>query len=646
VEDDRDDWTHYSQTSVILCSGVDFMSGDDYYVTHPVIFLNAMNIDLCGYKLEDLDLDGVGDIGVEGWQIDLYGFEDWDSWVSNVSDMHMTVWTDASGYYCFENLNPYWIYDVYEEIRAEWTPASPIFFWSLMATGSGVDITGVNFTNARNIGLGGPGLFGYKLEDLNLDGVGDVGVEGWQIDLYGFENETAWNENDWSLHLTTTTAADGSYFFANLNPYWIYDVYEEVRDDWTSASPTYVRGLESEGSGQSIPGVNFTNARNIDICGCKYEDVNLNGYIDCEDSKVAGWDITLKVWVDGAYRWEACTQTCYFGCYCFHNLDPYKTYAVYEEYRCGWTEVITKHEGLEACGSGMDIMGQDFLNARNGDICGHKYWDKNADGIYDPCNETPLQGWTIKLYAWVCDGWVYCGQQKTDCCGCYCFENLNPYLTYKVVEMIPDGWWPVNPDDGVHCPVTFSMSGETIRNVDFLNTQCGPEGKTIGFWKTNVDKNLGYIKGKAQISATSLSTYLGAIYDKYYVGLGYEFDFLNFGGLTQTQRLQKASQILNVDDNSIMQQKAEAQILALLLTEQWKGACYSDAFVYVPACITGSTPFIGNMSGVIQEILDLYGCGEYTVAKNMADFLNNLPDSCKWGELTTTISVPSGKPKK
>jgi len=868
VEEDREDWTHYSPTSKEIYSGVDFVSGDDYFVTHPVIFLNARNIDLCGYKLEDIDLDGVGDIGVVGWQIDLYGFEDWTSWASNVSDMHLTVWTDADGNYCFENLNPYWIYDVYEEVVSDWTAATPTYIWELMATGSGEDITGVNFTNARNIDIcackyedvnlngeidmgdmtvedwcidlfmwddideewvlydyewtgecgcvcfenlnpyrdymfseewqlamdpdwmpapgwatqvvlmhgedfmsgddfcygdcvyflnarltdiGGPGMSGYKLEDLDLDGVGDVGVEGWQIDLYGYENETAWDENDWSLYLTTTTGADGSYFFANLNPYWIYDVYEETRSDWTPASPTYVRGLESEGSGQGIPGPNFTNARNIDICGCKWEDKDLSGTISPGDVTVAGWGVTLKVWNGDSYEFLACTTTgtfgCYcfqnlnpymmyavyeelrdtwtevtykhewltacgsgmeimgqyflnarnidicgckwedkdlsgtispgdvtvagwgvtlkvwngdsyeflactttgtFGCYCFQNLNPYMMYAVYEELRDTWTEVTYKHEWLTACGSGVDILGQYLLNARNGDICGHKYWDKNADGIYDPCTETPLQGWTIKLYAWTCGGWVYCGQEETDCCGCYCFENLNPYLTYKVAEVVPDGWWPINPDDGVHCPINFGTSGQTICGVDFLNTQCGPEGKTIGFWKTNVGKNLGTIKGKAQISASNLNMYLGNIYAKYYVNLGYGFAFLNFDGMTQEQRLQKAWGILNVDDNSIMQLKAEAQILALLLTEQWKGSEYSDAFVYVPACITGGDPFIGDMSGVIQEILSLYGIGGdcYTQAKNMADFLNNLPDSCKWGSITLTATVPTGKPKK
>ena len=612
-------------------------------------FLNAKNISICGYKLEDIGLDGWGCDGpVEGWQVDLYGYVDSDHLVNDDWEVHHTTTTDATGKYCFEDLDPYLYYSVSEEMRADWSPSpvSPILYAGLAPNGSGENITGVNFLNVRNINLGGPGLFGYKLEDVDLDGDGDVGVAGWQIYLYGFENQTAWEENDWSLHLTTTTGADGSYFFANLNPYWIYDVYEETRSDWTPAGPTEALGLMAEASGENIPGVNFTNARNIDICGCKWEDKDLSGDISCGDETVAGWEVTLKIWDGDSYEFLACTTTGPCGCYCFENLDPYEMYAVYEELRDSWTEVVFEHEGLMACGSGVDICGVDFLNARNGEICGHKYWDKNANGIYEPCTETPLQGWTIKLYAWVGEEWVYQGQELTDCDGVYCFENLNPYLTYKVAEVIPDGWWPISPDDGDICPITFCTSGQCICDQDFFNIQCGPEGKTIGFWKTNVGKNLGYIKGKPQISAAQFNTYLGNIYTRYFVNLGYDFEFLNYSGLTQTQKLQKAWNTLNVDDSSEMRLKAEAHILALLLTEQWTGSDYSDSPVYVPACITGNGAFLGTMSEVIQEILGLYGSGEYEQAKNMADFLNNLPDSCEWCSMTETAIAPSIKPKK
>jgi len=74
------------------------------------------------------------------------------------------------------------------------------------------------------------------------------------------------------------------------------------------------------------------------------------------------------------------------------------------------------------------------------------------------------------------------------------------------------------------------------------------------------------------------------------------------------------------------------------LTEQWKGSAYSNAPVNVPASITGDGVFVGTMSEVIEDIMGLYGSGDYEQAKNMADFLNNLPDSSKWCSTTATIT--------
>jgi hypothetical protein len=73
-----------------------------------------------------------------------------------------------------------------------------------------------------------------------------------------------------------------------------------------------------------------------------------------------------------------------------------------------------------------------------------------------------------------------------------------------------------------------------------------------------------------------------------------------------------------------MQKKAEAQSLALLLTEQYKGVFYSKAQVYIPSYITGHGPFQGIMSDAIVHILKHYKTAQFTPAKNEADFLNNL----------------------
>jgi hypothetical protein len=73
-----------------------------------------------------------------------------------------------------------------------------------------------------------------------------------------------------------------------------------------------------------------------------------------------------------------------------------------------------------------------------------------------------------------------------------------------------------------------------------------------------------------------------------------------------------------------MQQKAEAQILALLLTAEYKGDAYKSAEVYLPDIGQGSA-YSGDMSGAIDYILSLYDGGHFEAAKNLADALNNIP---------------------
>jgi hypothetical protein len=276
--------------------------------------------------------------------------------------------------------------------------------------------------------------------------------------------------------------------------------------------------------------------------------------------------------------------------------------------------------------SGGKVCGLDFLNAQLGCICGHKYWDKDYDGVYDQCLDVPLSGWTIQLFRLENGVWVYQTEKVTDACGLYCFCGLDPYKTYMVKEVMKCDWEAINPKDGSIDPIIFTISGQHIKNQDFFNARgSGPAGLTIGFWKTNVGKDLYYIYGNPQVSASTMERLLRAIYAKYYVGMGYNFAFLKFdSSMNQKAVLQKAWSILSIPDSSNMQKKAEAQTLALLLTEQYKGVFYSKAQVYIPSAITGHGPFHGLMSDAIVNVLKHYKMAQYTPAKNEADFLNNL----------------------
>jgi len=65
--------------------------------------------------------------------------------------------------------------------------------------------------------------------------------------------------------------------------------------------------------------------------------------------------------------------------------------------------------------------------------------------------------------------------------------------------------------------------------------------------------------------------------------------------------------------------------LALLLTAEYYGDEYKNADVYLPDIGQGSN-YSGDMLGAIDYIIELYGSGQYSAAKNLADALNNMAE--------------------
>ena len=74
--------------------------------------------------------------------------------------------------------------------------------------------------------------------------------------------------------------------------------------------------------------------------------------------------LTSDMLVGEDYVYQTSTVTDEFGEYCFLGLNPYKTYAVYEDLDDDWIEVIYEHEGLVFTSSGQELnTGTSFLNA-------------------------------------------------------------------------------------------------------------------------------------------------------------------------------------------------------------------------------------------------------------------------------------------
>ncbi len=139
-----------------------------------------------------------------------------------------------------------------------------------------------------------------------------------------------------------------------------------------------------------------------------------------------------------------------------------------------WISSATSHSGS----SGMS-----FLGAPCSEICGTKWDDLNANGIWD-AGEPCMPGVTIYLdlngnnqldsgEPWTVTMW---DDPTTVCvneCGTYCFTGLRPG-TYTVREIVPSGYnqtFPTGPDEHV----VGLGPRQTVSGKDFGNSNCNPQ---------------------------------------------------------------------------------------------------------------------------------------------------------------------------
>jgi protocatechuate 3,4-dioxygenase beta subunit len=441
AEEIRSGWTSKSATSV----DVTVQSGS---TPAAVEFLNFKNINISGLKFNDMNGNGIqdiGDNGLSGWTmfLDANGNGTFDGGEASAI-------TDGTGNYTLANVSS-GTHRVREVSQTGWTQTttSP----SDIAAVSGQNVSNVNFGNFRNISISG-----QKYNDMNGNGVkdlGDNGLSGWNIFLDANGNGTLDGGES-----NTTSDGSGNYNFTNLLP-GTYKVREVQQNGWTktTSDPSDIVAV----SGQDVSGVDFGNFDNISISGQKFNDVNGNGLKDIGENGLSGWTLFLDANSNGTLDGgEVNTTSDGSGNYNFNNLSP-GTYRVREVQQNGWTKTTSDPSDITAV-SGQDVSNIDFGNFQNVSISGQKYNDMNGNGTKD-AGDAGLSGWTIFLDA-NGNGTLDGGEASTvtDGIGNYSFTNLMPG-TYKVREVVQNGWvrTSTNPTDIV------ATSGGTFTNVDFGN---------------------------------------------------------------------------------------------------------------------------------------------------------------------------------
>ena len=233
-------------------------------------------------------------------------------------------------------------------------------------------------------------------------------------------------------------------------------------------------------SGEDFLGMKVTADDSVEvdlvakICGFKFHDKNANGVWDEGEEGVEGW--TIELWLGETKLDE--TTTASDGSYCFDELDA-GTYTVKEVPQSGWMSTTTESIVI-TLQSGEISEDNNFGNIKLGSISGYKFYDANANGVWDE-GEVAIEGWKVHLIGGTVDSYAFTDEE-----GKFIFENLLPG-TYTVEEVFP----PPELNNGCMWINTTKPSfthelegGEDYVGPAFGNIclKPGTGGKTLGFW--------------------------------------------------------------------------------------------------------------------------------------------------------------------
>lgn len=333
---------------------------------------------------------------------------------------------------------------------------------------------------------------GWVYEDNNNNGLREEGENGIGNVLLKLQ---IWDGTEYvdvmtdGVLRTTRTNAYGFYSFENLDGYQYYRVCEVQPEKYVSGKNT-AGSIDGNTVGQAsdakdwitdigLPGngrgtnYNFGELARGSLSGYVYEDNNNNGIKDDDEGGIEGVWLALYDQGSGGTTPIATVQTGPSGYYEFVNLDPLKTYRIVE------TQPDAYFDGRDAAGT---INSQTVGTAKNpGDeihtialgpnqhgiqynfgelakglfassISGYVYQDRNNNGIRED-GETGIEGVLLEIYAEDSPPNMPVARVRTDENGFYAFIGLDPFKTYRVLEVQPDGYI-----DGLDAPGTINGS--------------------------------------------------------------------------------------------------------------------------------------------------------------------------------------------
>jgi len=298
-------------------------------------FDNFQNVSISGTMYQDLTGNGFSadDPAFAGGTVKLF--------MNGGATPVATTTTANNGTYSFPNLGP-GSYSVQEVVPAGAIETGGNAGYTVSAT-SGSTYSPDNFDNFQSFSISGK-----VYNDLTGNGItsDDTALAGVTVQLLSGSTVVA----------STSSAADGTYSFANVGP-GSYTVSEVVPSGSTQTAGIAGYGVTAQ-SGHNVTGDNFADFQNISVSGTTFQDVCGDGFSP-EDPGMGG--VTIDLFKNGGTTPVATTLTTSNGTYSFTNVGP-GSYSVQEVVPANWIQTGGNAGYAILAKSGANSAGNNFDN--------------------------------------------------------------------------------------------------------------------------------------------------------------------------------------------------------------------------------------------------------------------------------------------